>query len=147
MSTAARDNRRETSSELADSHLMLPCALAPARFSSVNSCSCASSDGPTPRKQGDRGQFHRAMGTTAISPLTEVAASSSEEPSKLRTRCSCMTEELSRTPAKLREMAERCTRLAAGLTDTRVVDALRDYARELLEEAEQAERAERQPDA
>jgi hypothetical protein len=50
-----------------------------------------------------------------------------------------MIEEHGHTPEKLREMAERCTRLAAGLTDARAIDALTRYARELLEEVERME--------
>jgi hypothetical protein len=46
-----------------------------------------------------------------------------------------MMEEPLSTPEKLRQRAERCTRLAAGLTDARTIDALRSYAHELLVEA------------
>ena len=53
----------------------------------------------------------------------------------------CMTEETMRTPADLRQMAERCNRLAGGSTDARAIDALAEYARELLEEAERKEEA------
>ena len=51
----------------------------------------------------------------------------------------CMIEESSNTPEKLRDRAERCTRLAAALTDARTIDALTRYARELLEEADRME--------
>jgi hypothetical protein len=57
-----------------------------------------------------------------------------------------MSEETTRTPAALRQMAERCKRLAAGLTDVGTIVALTKYARELLEEAEQMERAQHRPD-
>jgi hypothetical protein len=46
-----------------------------------------------------------------------------------------MMEESLSTPEKLRQRAERCTRLAAGLTDARTIGALRRYAHELLVEA------------
>ena len=61
--------------------------------------------------------------------------------------CSCMTQDPSHTPEKLREMAEQCSRLAAGLGDAKTIDLLRDYARELLEAAEQAEKTEHRRDA
>jgi hypothetical protein len=50
-----------------------------------------------------------------------------------------MSEDTTRTPADLRQMAQQCERLAAGLNDARTIDALTKYARELLEEAERQE--------
>jgi hypothetical protein len=58
-----------------------------------------------------------------------------------------MTEDPIRTPKKLREMAEHCTRLAHGISDPRTADALEAYSHELLEEAARLEREEHQPDA
>jgi hypothetical protein len=51
-----------------------------------------------------------------------------------------MSEETTRTPTALRQMAQRWQRLAAGLTDARTIDALTKYVRELFEEAEQQEK-------
>jgi hypothetical protein len=58
-----------------------------------------------------------------------------------------MIDEPGHTPEKLREMAERCTRLPHGVSDIRTIDALEAYARELLEEAARMEGDEHQPDA